>query len=600
MAILIAGCSKPAPDPEPEPQAVKVTGVTLSQKSLSLTVGQESSLTATVAPSDAEDKTVTWTSSDPKVASVTDGKVKALSAGETTVTVKTNDGGFTAACSVSVKEEHKTISVAGVSLDKTGLEMVVDDVVTLSATVSPSDATNPKISWSTSDENVATVDGGKVTAVSPGSTTITVTTEDGGFKATCGVTVKDKRHPVTSVSLDKTEITLTIGGSAILTATVEPEDATDPSVTWSSDNEDVALVEDGSVTAVGAGSATVTVKTVDGGLTASCKVTVNPSTKVITYTTSDSQPVFLNLPESIGTLVSNTYVGNTGILVFEEEVTSIGERAFQSSSNLTGIDIPGSVTSIGDGAFMGCSALVSVDLPSVVTSVGEAAFAGCVSLEKFTGPFSSDDGRCLVNEGKLIAFAPAGLTKFTVPSGVTSIGKSVFSGCSALKELSLPAGLKEIAPGAFMECSGLVSMTVPDGVERIPGSAFKGCTSLTGVVIPSSVTVIDQYAFQDCRSLQDVVLPEGVGVVGDDCFRSCTSLFSLDLPASITRVGNNVFSGCGSLASVTVRALTPPQLGGNAFKGVPVYCNIYVPAESLEAYKASTWNDYNGRVYPLE
>ena len=598
-ALTLLGCSKATKDGPDGDQPVKVSGVSLLQSSLSLFVGKEATLTVIISPKDAENTGVTWSSSNSAIASVDKGLVKALKAGETVITVKTDDGGYTATCTVTVKEEVVVIPVTGISLDKTVLELTVDDQVTLSATVSPANATNKQVRWSTSNASVAGVDQGKVTAVAPGEAVITVTTEDGGFTANCTVTVKDKVHPVTSVSLDKNELALFLGGKATLVATILPNDATDPSVTWSSDNSAVANVADGEITAVGVGTAMVTVTTVDGGFTASCSVTVNAASNVIAYTTSDGQPAYVNLPESIGTLVSNTYVGGRGLLVFEEGVTTIGERAFQASSTLTSIELPSSVTTIGDGAFMGCSSLSSIAIPASVTSVGAAAFAGCTSLSQFSGALASAGGRSLIDEGKLIAVAPAGLTEFTVPSGVTALGKSVFSSCSELTKIILPEGLVEIGDGAFKDCTKLASITIPSGVERIPTSAFEGCSSLSEVNLPATVSVIGQYAFYSCHSLQDVILPEGIQNLDDYCFGSCNVLTTIDLPSTVTRVGNAVFSSCRSLSSVTVRAVEPPQLGGSVFTGVPTFCSFFVPAASLDKYKNSAWNNYNGRIYSI-
>ncbi|NLM28067.1 MAG: hypothetical protein GX211_07815 [Clostridiaceae bacterium] len=169
------------------------------------------------------------------------------------------------------------IPVTGVSLDKTTLTLSeIGQSKTLTATVEPADATNKNVTWSTSNPSVAVVDNGVVTAVGEGTAVITVTTEDGGFTADCTVTVTiDTTVPVEGVSLDKTSLYLTkIGQSAQLTATVEPANATNKNVTWSSSNTDVAVVEDGVVTAVGNGEAIITVTTEDGGKTATCTVTV--------------------------------------------------------------------------------------------------------------------------------------------------------------------------------------------------------------------------------------------------------------------------------------------------------------------------------------
>ena len=169
------------------------------------------------------------------------------------------------------------VSVTGVSLDKTSAELEVGGTLALTKTIEPANATNQNVSWSSSDENVATVANGSVTAVAPGSAVITVKTADGGKEAKCTVTVKKTAEgnvSVTGVSLDKTSAELEVGGSLTLTATVAPDDAANKNVSWKSDKEEVATVANGTVTAVAAGSAVITVTTEDGGKTASCTITV--------------------------------------------------------------------------------------------------------------------------------------------------------------------------------------------------------------------------------------------------------------------------------------------------------------------------------------
>jgi uncharacterized protein YjdB len=130
------------------------------------------------------------------------------------------------------------------------------------------------VTWDSNNKSVAIVIDGKVTAVKAGTATITAKTEDGGKTASCQVTVNAKVYPVESVSLDRTVAELTEGEYIRLTATVNPSNATDKSVTWVSNNESVATVKDGKVTAIKAGTAVITVRTVDGGKTASCVITV--------------------------------------------------------------------------------------------------------------------------------------------------------------------------------------------------------------------------------------------------------------------------------------------------------------------------------------
>ena len=170
-----------------------------------------------------------------------------------------------------------TYKVTGVSLDKTSLNLNPGKEGTLTATITPSNATNQNVTWESSDTKVATVDNGLVTAVAEGTATITVTTADGGKTATCEVTVtQPAKTPVTSVTLDKTSLTLDVGGSDTLAVTVKPDNATNKAVTWSTSNKNVATVNNGVVTAVGAGTATITAAASDGsGKTATCEVTVN-------------------------------------------------------------------------------------------------------------------------------------------------------------------------------------------------------------------------------------------------------------------------------------------------------------------------------------
>ena len=167
-----------------------------------------------------------------------------------------------------------TYKVTGVSLNKDSLTLDVGSSETLNATVAPNNATNQKVTWTSNAESVATVDeSGNVEAVAPGTANITVTTEDGSKQATCTVTVT---QPVTGVSLNKNTLELYTGKSETLIATVEPSDATNPAVNWSSDKPEVATVEGGTVTAKAAGTATITATTVDGGFTTICTVTVRP------------------------------------------------------------------------------------------------------------------------------------------------------------------------------------------------------------------------------------------------------------------------------------------------------------------------------------
>lgn len=264
---------------------VDVTSVTLDKTALDLVEGEDATLTATVAPDNATDKTVTWSTSDASIATVADGKVTAVKEGQATITAKAGDKSAT--CVVTVTKAE--VAVTDITVDPTTLEMVEGNEATITATVTPADATNPSVSWSSSDESVATVDGGKVTAVKEG--TATITAKAGDKSATCAVTVAKKVIAVTGITLDKPTLSLTEGQEAQLTATVTPDNATDKTVTWSSDKTSVATVDsNGKVTAKGGGEATITAKA--GDQSATCHVVV---TVPVTNITLNKDKITLNV-----------------------------------------------------------------------------------------------------------------------------------------------------------------------------------------------------------------------------------------------------------------------------------------------------------------
>ena len=183
---------------------------------------------------------------------------------------------FLAACLAGCKpEEPAKKALEGLSFERTELELNVGDVYSLEAIVSPSDAEGYMLQWESSDEAVASVsDDGEVTAVSAGTADITVSS--GEISATCAVTVKEPVISVESVSLDVQQLELNIGETYTLQATVLPENATDKGIKWSSDDSEIATVdESGLVTAVSLGETVITVITDDGSKTASCMLTVS-------------------------------------------------------------------------------------------------------------------------------------------------------------------------------------------------------------------------------------------------------------------------------------------------------------------------------------
>lgn len=250
---------------------IPVEGISLSRSTLDLTVGNSFDLTASITPSNATNKAVTWSSSDSSIASVdSSGRVTAKANGIATINVKSAaNASISDTCTVTV-----TTPTSGVTVTPESVSLNTGQTHQLTATVSPATASNKSVTWSTSRGNVATVNSsGLVTAVGNGTATITARTVSGGYTDTCAVTVST---PVTGVSLSSASLTINKGGTHQLTATVSPETASNKTVSWSTSDPDVASVsQSGLVTAVGGGTADITVTTEDGSYTAQCKVTVN-------------------------------------------------------------------------------------------------------------------------------------------------------------------------------------------------------------------------------------------------------------------------------------------------------------------------------------
>lgn len=270
------------------------SAVHLDQTSLSLYIGESQTLTATITPSDATDKTLIWTSSNPDIVKVdSKGQITALSKGQAIVTVRTSNG-KEAQCTVTVIDSVVKISITSVSLNQTTLTLSKGNMYTLIGTISPSDTTDNKIlSWSSSDSSIVQVDeSGNVTALSKGQAIITVKTSN-GKEAQCFITVVDPiiNIPITSISLNQTILTLDKGDTYTLIGTIYPNDTTDSQfLSWSSSDSSIVQVDsNGEVIALSKGQAIITAKT-SNGLIATCTVIVKDTQINISNNEESNKP----------------------------------------------------------------------------------------------------------------------------------------------------------------------------------------------------------------------------------------------------------------------------------------------------------------------
>ena len=266
------------------PEIVRVTGIFLNTPLLSMEAGDEYDLVATISPGTADNKTVIWTTSDLSVVSVLDGKVSANSAGSAQITAISDDGGFKAICDVTVSSRLENLF-----LDKTDLTMTEGSEMSLRVSYNPDNISDKTVLWSSSDDNVATVDNlGHIVACNAGSAVITVKScRFENITACCKVSVLKKEYPATGVFLDKSILRLNKGEEYVLKATVLPENATNKNVIWVSENPSVASVDDsGCVKGNSDGETVITARTIDGDKRAVCKVCVETAITGITVSPS--------------------------------------------------------------------------------------------------------------------------------------------------------------------------------------------------------------------------------------------------------------------------------------------------------------------------
>ena len=249
---------------------LSATGIEVLEH-LDISMNNTGTVVYNVLPENVYNKNVSFESADTRIATVdANGVVTGVSVGETVITVTTEDGGFTGACTINVYNQ----AVTGVTIEPSEAELNVGSSTKLTATVLPENASNKNVIYSVDDESILSVDqDGNVTGLSLGTATVTVTTEDGGFTASAEITVIPVQ--VTGVSISPKSASVGLGHTVQLTALIKPSNATNKNLSWSVSDETIISVDDrGTVTGLSLGTATATVTTEDGGFSASAEITV--------------------------------------------------------------------------------------------------------------------------------------------------------------------------------------------------------------------------------------------------------------------------------------------------------------------------------------
>ncbi len=588
---------------------VPVTGVTLDNETFSLNVGEMTAVNATVFPAEATNKAIVWTSSEPTVASVSNGVITALKAGTSVITATTVDGGFTDTVTVIVSQSASETANAVVYTETAAANLAPGAVFTYDVLLSGTydgysltlmtaqngitvtgveksgnvDIDNNGDHWricivggagktDSAKEKIATVTAVVDAAASAGVkelgfAEIAISSEAGGKVpfTTVPASVTVTAAPVYSLTLSEEAISLKAGEMTAVTATLVVPDGTDKTVSWKSSDEKVATVSDGIITGLKAGVAVITATAADGKCSDTVVVTVTGMLPVASGNCGQNLTWVL---AADGTLT----ISGTGTMgdgwVFKSDVPWL-----EYASSIRKVVIENGATSIGTRAFEDCTVLVSVSIPATVTRIGGYAFDGCISL----------------NEA-------------SIPNGVLTIESFAFARCSGLKTVVVPASVTTIQPSAFERCPGLVSIDVdagnaayidvdgvvftkdrttivqypagkadgtyaiPDGTVTVDHGAFSGCANLSKIIIPDSVTSIGANVFAYCAGLTSIVIPEGIKQIQSGAFKDCINLRRILLPKTLTSISTFAFVGCSNLRSVILPD-SVTSLGGSAFGG---------------------------------
>lgn len=411
-----------------------------------------------------------------------------------------------------------------------------------------------------------------------------------------GTADEDAENEFVSVSgiyLNESEIQLTITDKPIqLLVIIEPENADNQTIAWSSSNPDVADVMAGVVTPLAVGEATVTAVSEDGNFSASCLITVTGSADLETYGEAEDESSIRTsaVNGTWGSQIQWYFDEDTGLLTIggsgdmpdcnsggtdapwyqykssivkveiTDGITAIGENTFRQYTTLEEVTLPDSLVKIGTFAFDGNTKLSSIQLNKVET-IGNSAFSNCASL----GNVSLDSAKTVEPQAFVSCSALTSVTLGSDSNRVELVGKQAFGKCAALKTVNFK-NVKELGEESFTQ-SGLTSADL-SSVEIIGKKAFSADTSLTSVTfgnaaiqignqafsktglisvdLPGGAT-LDNYAFYNCASLTEVVLGEGITAIPASCFNGATALESVTIPVSLQTVGANAFAKCTKL-----------------------------------------------------
>lgn len=311
---------------------------------------------------------------------------------------------------------------------------------------------------------------------------------------------------------------------------------------------------------------------------------VEPNAKIM-YTSTDNKIVKPKV-EAFGlNLAYNSCDGGIGMMVFDGDITTIGDEAFKNCTTLKTITYPESVTAIGAYAFAGCTNLAEVEISENIGYIGSYAFSNCPRLESVT-----INGGTTWNMG---IFQDSVITNLYVNCNLPDSYNGDELRKATYKNVIFGDSVTSIGSCAFANQCSISNLTLGNNVETIGNNAFAS-TTIESVVIPNSVTELGRGCFASCTQLTNVVIGTGLSTIADSTFHNCTSLKSITIPANVTYLDYYALNGCSALSEIYCKSTTPPSLYDNyVLAGGPADRTLYVPEAAKSTYQSTTpWKSY--------
>ena len=588
---------------------LKVSNIELSNEAMDVLWSTTETLTATVSPELADNKTLKWTSDNEDVATVTqEGVVKGLKVGNANITVMATDGsGVSATCKVTVKPVVIDLSTKTINLRKG--ESYAEQIVN----VLPENYEHKEVVWASADKGIASINSdGVITAVKPGITTIKYSLGfDSNITAECKVIVYDENVVYVGgiyYIIDKQK------SEAIVTSIYGGKNT-------SLDAEQVAQCYSG------------TINIPESVIYEGSKYTV---TKVGSYAfncQNELQSIYI--PRTVKEVEPYAAIKaeklNRVNVADESQLENIGEQAFKMCIGLKRFVFDGTslqLNTIGNAAFNGCTALEKVlwNGKSELKTIKDYAFFKCTSLNNFDMPNSTlsiGNSAFRYNEGLTdihlstslnyideYAFGECGFSHITLPESLANIQAGAFINNEHLQDITLPERLQGLGSAAFENNSALESVTFHTALETmtIGNNAFNLCPVLSKVFITNMKSFAQtnfnnakanpantsQHIYNaDGEEIINVVLPKGTKYINNNAFNGCAYIQSIKMPATMDHINDDIFVGCSALKDVYCYAEEVPEFIGvndpSAMNDVFANATLHIVFGHEQAYKADAW-----------